>query len=225
MAIAYENSTSHTADWSSTLTKSLDAGTNDDRCVLVFVITDRGGATTINSATYGGVSMTAHTAFTSTASGYDGRLFYLGGAASGANDIVVTLSDGNTKPKLCAVAYSGVDGTTPVDQLTNYAPGSFTSTPSQTISSASGDLVVLMLANDQSRTGTPGSPANERFDGLLGTGTFYAQILDEAGAASVTIDETLSGSSEVWGVALNLNAASAGATGVPATNRFLMGVG
>lgn len=225
MAIAYVNSTSHTGDFVSSLTKALDAGTDDNRCVLVLAITDRGGATTISSATYGGVAMTAHTAFTSTISGYDARLFYLAGAASGSNNIVVTYSDANTKPKLVAAAYSGVDGTTPVDQLTNFSSGSLGSTPSQTISSASGNLVVMMVANDQSRTGTPGSPANERFDGLLGNTIYYAQILDEAGDTSVTIDETLSGNTEYWGTALELNAASAGATGVPATNRLLMGVG
>lgn len=224
MAIAYVNSASGTVDFQATLTVALDAGTDDNRCVLVFAVTDRGGATTINSATYGGVSMTAHTAFTSSLTAYDGRLFYLAGAASGSNNVVVTYSDANTKPKLVAVAYSGVDGTTPVDQLTNFASGGLTSTPSQTISSASGNLVVMIVANDQSRTGTPSSPANERFDGVLGT-NIYAQILDEAGDTSVTIDETLSGNSEIWGTALELNAASAGATGVPATNRLLMGVG
>lgn len=222
MAIAYVNSTTRTGDFVSSLTQALDAGTDDNRCVLVFAVTDRGGATTINSATYAGVSMTAHTAFTSNITAYDGRLFYLGGAASGSNDVVVTYSDGNTKPKFIAVAYSGVDGTTPADQLTNFSYNS-SSAPSQTISSASGDLVVMICLNDQSRTGTPGSPATERFDAAI-VSTLYAQILDEAGDTSVTIDQTLSGVSELWGCALNLNAAAA-AGGVPATNRLLMGVG
>lgn len=223
MAIAYENSTGHTIDWSSTITKALDAGVNADRCVLVFAMTDRGSATTISSATYGGVAMTAHTAFTTGGSGYDGRLFYLGGAASGSNNVVVTYSDGNSKPKIIAVAYSGVDTTTPVDQLANYNPGAGVTAPSATVTSAADDLVVLMCAYNGATSATPAAPATERFDAVLAS-AFYGFIWDEAGAASVTINGTLT-SSEVWGAALNLNAASAGATGVPATNRFMMGVG
>ncbi len=222
MAIAYVNSTSQTGDFVSSLTKALDAGTGDDRCVIVYAVTDRSGATTISSATYGGVSMTAHTAFTANG-GYDGRLFYLAGAASGSNNVVVTYSDANTKPKFLAIAYSGVDGTTPVDQLTNYAPVGTSTTVSETISSASGDLVVFMLAYLGATSGTPSSPATERFDANLAS-TMYGLIWDEAGDTSVTIDGTLSANSERWGTAFNLNAAAA-AGGVPATNRLLMGVG
>lgn len=224
MAIAYENSTSYTIDWSSSMTVSLDAGTNDDRCVLVLAMTDRNSATTINSATYGGVAMTAHTAFNSSLSAYDGRLFYLGGAASGANNIVVTLSDGNTKPKLVAVAYSGVDGTTPVDQLANVATNG-TSTVSSTVTSAAGDLVVLICAYLGQTAVTPSAPAVERFDALIGSAVFYGFVWDEDGASSVTINGSAVGNNEWWGTALNLNAAGGGATGVPATNRFMMGVG
>lgn len=222
MAIAYENSTSHSVDWASSVTKSLDAGTNDNRCVLVFAVTDRGSATTISSATYAGVSMTAHTAFTTGVSGYDGRLFYLGNAASGANNVVVSYSDGNTKPKIIAVAYSGVDTTTPVDQLANYNPG-ITTAPSATVTSAANDLVVLMCAYNGATAAAPSAPATERFDAVLAA-AFYGFVWDEAGAASVTIDGALT-SSEVWGAALNLNAASGTATGVPATNLFMMGAG
>lgn len=223
MAIAYEASVSKGGDFVSSLTQSLNAGTNDNRCVIVFAVTDRGGATTINSATYGGVSMTAHTAFAH-GSGYDGRLFYLGGAASGANDVVVTYSDGNTKPKFVAVAYSGVDGTTPVDQLANYTPG-VTSAPSATVTSASGDLVGFICFYVGGTSATAASPATERLDANVNTSGFYSFIWDEAGDTSVTINGTLSSSSETWGTSFNLNAASAGATGVPATNRLLMGVG
>ena len=223
MAIAYVSSTSQTGDFVSSLTKALDVGTADDRVLLVFACTDRGSATTISSATYNGVSMTAHTAFTSTLSNIDGRLFYLAAPTSGSNSIVVTYSDGNTKPKFLAAAYSGVDGTTPVDQLTNYSAN--TSAPTATISSASGDMVIFMGAYINRTAIAPSSPAVEQFDAVMGTGV-YGFLFEEAGDTSVTIDGTVSGgAAEVWATALNLNAAGGGATGVPATNRFMMGVG
>ena len=223
MAIAFEAYTTQTGDFVSSLTKALNAGTNDNRCVVVFAMTDRASATTINSATYGGVSMTAHTAFTSTPSSLDGRLFYLAGAASGSNNVVVTLSDGNTKPKFVAVAYSGVDGTTPLDQLTNYAAS--TSTPSSTITSESGDIVTFLGAYYGRTAVVPSSPATENIDEQIAATGFYVFEWEEAGAASVTIDGTVTGgAAEVLGTAFNINAA-AGATGVPATNRLLMGVG
>lgn len=223
MAIAFEAYTTQTGDFVSSLTKALNAGTNDNRCVIVLAITDRAGATTINSATYGGVAMTAHTAFNSTPTSFDGRLFYLAGAASGSNNVVVTYSDANTKPKFFAVAYSGVDGTTPLDQLANYAAS--TSTPSATVTSATGDLVVFMACQYGRTSVAPSAPATENVDEQIATTGVYAFQWEEAGAASVTIDGTVSGgAAEVWGTAFNINAA-AGATGVPATNRLLMGVG
>lgn len=221
MAVTYENSVAKHSDFASSVTQSFDSGTNENRCVIVFAGTDRGGATTINSATYGGVSMTAHTGFNH-GSGYDGRMFYLAGAASGANNIVVTYSDGNAKPKMVAVAYSGVDQTTPLENLTNVTPN-IGAAMTATVSSETGDLVGL-IGIYLSGTATPESPAVERYDAQMSTSGFYGFVWEEAGASSVTINGTIGASSESWATAYNINAA-AGATGVPATNRLLMGVG
>lgn len=223
MAIAYYSSVAKSGSFVTSLTEALDAGTDDNRCVIVFATTDRGGATTISSATYGGVAMTAHTGFTSSGSSFDGRFFYLAGAASGSNNVVVTYSDGNTKPQFFAAAYSGVDGTTPIDQLTTYNSAS-TASPSATVTSETGDLVVFMCMYYGRTASAPTAPATERFDALIGNSQ-YGFLWDEAGAASVTIDGTITGgAAEVWGASFNFNAAAA-AGGVPATNRLLMGVG
>jgi len=107
MAIAYENTaTSSGIGFGPTQTLTINAGTNADRCIVVFAFTDRGGATTISSATYNSNSMTAGTAFTSGTTGFDGRIFYIAGAnaTSGSNTVQVTFSDGNTKNGLIAVA-------------------------------------------------------------------------------------------------------------------------
>lgn len=208
MTIAYEASAGGTVDFASTLTVALNASANPDRVVLVFATTDRSSATTIDSATYGGVSMTAHTAFLSPFTNVDGRLFYLVGAASGSNNVVVTFSDGNTKPKLLAAAYSGVAGVT---ALANVTPG-FVSTISSTVSSAVGDVTVLMGCMNGQTSVAPSSPAVERFDADLASG-IYGFLWDEAGASSVTIDGTAPGNAEWWATALNLQAAGGGGGG------------
>lgn len=202
MAIAYEASAGGTVDFATTLTVALNAGSNPDRVVLVFATTDRASATTIDSATYGGVSMTAYTAFLSTNTNFDGRLFYLIGAASGSNNVVVTFSDGNTKPKLVAIAYSGVGG---VSALANVTPSFFT-TISTTVSSATNDLAVLIGCMNAQASVTPTSPAVERFDTDLASG-IIGFSLERAGATSVTITGTAAGNAEWWATALNLQAA------------------
>lgn len=223
MAISYLNSGSGTWSFASTGSFAFDAGSADDRVLIVFVAGDRGGATTISSATYNGVAMTAHTGFTSGATGFDGRLFYLAGPASGSNTVQVTLSDANIKGGILAIAYSGVDQTTPLENLTNVNPGSF-GHPTATVSSETGDLVGFLCAHNFRASVTPTAPATERFDALTTAGV-YMFAFDEDGAASVTIDGSFAGGTdEYWGTAFNMNAAAA-ASGVPKTNRMLMGIG
>src|SRR5690606_15855210 len=149
------------------------------------------------------------------ASGYDFRLFYLAGAASGSNTLAVTYSDGNMKPKMLAGAWSGVDQTTPVSGLTN-GTGS-TSTPSWMVTSATGELVAQFGGQIGATSASPGSPAVERIDQQFGTTGFYGWLWEEDGAASVTINGTLSGVAEWFGTAFSIKAASAGLVVNPLT--------
>lgn len=207
MAIAFANSATGTGDFVSSITFAIDVGTGSDRVLLVLATTDRSGTTTIDSCTYNGTSMTAHTAGTSSPDGIDYRAFYLANPTSGSNNVVVTYSGSGTKPKALALAYTGVDQTTPVSGLTNNS--AFSSTPSWTVSSATGDLVVSMAMQTGRTAVTPTSPATERMDQLI-AGSMYGFVFEEAGAASVTIDgSSTGGSCTWWGTGLSLKAASA----------------
>jgi hypothetical protein len=210
VAVVFENGASGAAGFASSLTFALNSGTNSNRCVVVFAGTSASGATTITGATYGGVAMTAHTGFTSAVTGFDGRLFYLGGdsnVASGSNNVVITFSDGNTNVRGLAGAWSGVDGTTPVSGATN-AAGGFNNAPTVTVASAAGDMVVFFgIHNQGSVSITPAAPAVEDRDALI-TGSTYGFILEEAGAASVVINGTLNTTGEWWGSGASLKAAA-----------------
>jgi hypothetical protein len=210
VTIAYVTSKTASSDFSSSLTFALDAGSDADRVVLVYAGTDRGGATTISSATYNGVSMSSLAGVVQ-ASGFDGRFFYLTGAASGSNNVVITYSDANTKPCAAAAVYSGVSG---VSGAVNVVTG-YVSSVSSTVSSASGDLVVMLGMQYGRSSVSPSSPAVERMD-TVARGAIYGFLWDEAGASSVTIDGTAPGSAEWWVAALNLQAAGGGGGGFQA---------
>jgi hypothetical protein len=187
---------------------------------VVFAHIDRGGSATIDSATYGGVAMVAGTAFTSSSAGWDGRLFWLAGAASGNNNVVVTISTSGAKVGMIGVAYSGVDGTTPVEDETTAA----TSTTNQTwtVDSASGDVVIALSAHfNNAATLTGGAGTTVRVN--QASGSYMLNALEKAGAASVTINGTMSTSHEWWGTAVNLVAAGGGA--VSTSGLLTLGVG
>ena len=192
---------------------SLGCGTNSNRGVLAFVFTERGGATTINSATCNGNAMTASTAHVESPSGFDARAFWIAGdsnIATGSNTVTATLSDANTKPAIIAVAYSGVDGTTPVSGET-YAEG-FSANATWTVSSATGDLVVALFAMTPSRTLTAGTDTTIFF-GPTVVNVFPAVMMEEAGASSTTINATWTSNSEWFGFGFSLKAASGGISG------------
>lgn len=91
-----------------------------------------------------------------------------------------------------AASYQGVHQTVSVGTAST-AQGNST-TPSVTVSGATGDMVVGCLYYDDSGTVTPGADQTERWDaGGLGAAGAYS---DEAGAASVTHSYTIN--SQEW---------------------------
>lgn len=194
------------AGFQSSLTAAIDAGTSDNRAVVVF--TTQGTSTTMqaNSATYGGVAMTAGTVFTP-ASGYNKKMraFWLSGASvpTGTNDVVVTYSDAGGRPELNAHTFHSVDS---ISGETTGSGGAAAS-GSITITSAVGDLGVIMLVHDGA-TGsvTPGTGVTETLD-LIGTNyTHWAGYKD--GAVSLTLGFSFPGNRSWAGVALSLAAAA-----------------
>lgn len=227
MAIAFDAVGQAGSSFASTLTKAHTcSGTN--RFIAVLVCKDR-ASETIDSCTYGGVSMTAQHATANHTSGYCYRLFTLAGdgdVASGSNNIVATYSGAGAKPFMVFVSYNGVDSAAPVSDVTT---GSATGlNPTWTVDSATDDLVVALFSHTRFVAAelTPGTNTTEREDVLTDVINFGAIVLDEPGAASVTIDGTWGASNTEWyGTAFSLKAAGGGSA-VPPTNRLsLLGVG
>lgn len=196
MAVSFGAGDAFLGSAGSSITVAFNAGTEANRLLVVFA-TQTGSEQSIDSATYNGVSMTAHTEGNSGTRRY--RLFYLVNPASGSNNIVVNYGASCT-PQIEAGYFYGVDQTTPVDTLTNshISATNF----DVTISSATGKLASFFLCAG-STTGT--------ITWDVGTDAFHEDVsLDFsigtlAGASpNVTFETTISNIAEQRGTAFNL---------------------
>lgn len=215
MAVAFVTAAAAQSSFSATQTVAISpSGTN--RFILAFAWTDRSGGTTIDSATYNGVSMTAGTAFTFPTSGYNGRAFWLAGdanIATGSHNVVVTASDGNKALGTVASAWTGVDGVSPTANEATVANSGTTVT--NTVTSSAGNTVAFVgVYNSSAGAMTATSPASLDDNTSLAGASFHSFLLESAGAASVAIAGT-TGSCEWWGTGISINAASSGTSSTP----------
>lgn len=171
----------------------------------IFVVSTGNGKTFSSAPTYNGVSLTA----LETTNGRM-RAWGLAAPATGANNVVLAWSAGGGGNASISVSYTGVDQTTPYDGV--QVDASATTSPSVSVTSATGDLVAGFTGNVAISLGqSVGADQTARAGGNL-TGTNVATLYsDEAGASSVThsysrdstfLDQLL--------VAWNINAAGGG---------------
>ena len=154
-----------------------------DRYVFVLA----GCPSGITGVTYNSVSMTLIDGTVS-----NERLYGLVNPPTGS--VTVTASSGASDSVGFVVAsYTGVDQTTPYDGLTAAILSG--TTPSRTVTSRTGDMVVggNAAANFGAITSTAGAGQTEREDGFEGN-LFSVTWSDEAGASSVTHSYTLASS-------------------------------
>ncbi len=203
MAIAHDAVSSATSGAVTSLTYSHTCTGSDRALFMTCHAADK-----TFTATYGGQSMTEL---------YDGTpgtpfkhiaAYFLGDGtypATGANDIVITLSGSNAIAS-GASSYTGVDVSgTPYDGGA-VATGNST-TAAVTITSETGDLVVAGAAMNLDTTQT--CLDTERVNVANGDEFLWTGVSDAAGAASVTLDWTVS--SNPWTMyGINLNVASGG---------------
>lgn len=193
----------------STITLSLDAGTADNRAIVLFTTVGSVNTSYATAATYGGVSMTAGTAFLNTAANRQCRAFWLTGASvpSGTNNIVVTYLNADGRPEINAHSFTGVGAIS--GETTGQ--GSAASSGSITITSTVDDIGVIALFHDGA-TGsvTPGTGVTETLD-LFGTNYCHWGGY-KAGASSLNMAFTFPGN-RVWsGVGLSLETATSDPT-------------
>jgi len=167
------------------------AGSN--RCLLVYVATDSGGVTAIS---YNGDAMTEVTSSIAMGGLF---LYRLVAPDEGSNlTVSVTLSGPPAHYVYGAVSYTGVDQTTPFGTPATPTTAN-SSTPSITVTSASGELVINavgFVSLNPAPTMTPGTGTAELCETAI-VDAIGGALGSEPGASSATVDWSKS-DSEGW---------------------------
>jgi hypothetical protein len=191
----------------STQTLSVNVGSNDGRFVVGLASSTTGdgpGSRSITSATYGGNALTISSVGTQDY-GLFYQLVYGYTTLTGANNLVVNATNNSGGILLSGCAFDGVDSGAPISGVT--LAKNVDTSATWTVSSATGDLVAALLMLTDTTTSTPQDAAVA----ISGFSTFpsftlKAAGMTEAGAASVTINATLSGTDTWFGGAFSLKA-------------------
>lgn len=221
------------ASFPTSVSGSLNVGSNADRYIVGFIAhhgsdsTD--DVTSTSQITYAGSSTgvtLAGAALTITpfGGGEKCRWFYIAvpGGTTGSNTLSVSCpSNAGARLYLIAAAYDGIGSVT----ATQYTGATFNNNPSITISSATGEEVVMFQCTYEldGSTLTASSPAT-LLSGLNPAATDLWGMRQD-GASSVTIDGTYSGSRVHLGVAFSLAPAGGGGATVSGKYRSLLGAG
>jgi len=198
VAIAHDSTTATTSGGKdvSGITFPHTVGAGSDRYLKVGVAINQIGPATVSSITYAGVAMTRLGG--SVLSGVIRvEYWYLLNPPTGTNDVVVTLSDSPMNLACVASSYFGVNQTTP-HGTESTATGVGTG-PSVSVQSASGELVVDVMACAD--TGHVSVGSGQTLRGVADNGTTEAvcAVSDEAGATSVTMSHTI-GAANDWAI-------------------------
>jgi len=184
---AATNMATSSLTWSHTVSAA-----GSDAFLLVSVGTVE-GATSVASVTYGGTALTRIGDITDATGKVSVELWGLKAPAAGTADVVVNLA-GAAAMSAGATTFFGVDQTTPYS-TTAFAQGSG-GTASVTLASAPGELVVDAAVSHAISTSTPGADQTVLWSELTGNTPKdpWQASSSEAGAASVTMDWTKTGS-------------------------------
>jgi hypothetical protein len=161
--------------------------TGSNLILTVGVAINAAASATVNAVTYNGVALTK---VDSIANSISSDLWYLVGPATGAHSIVVALSASGAMTVCNAASYTGVSQSTPLG--TKVTASGNSNTPSVTVTSATGQLVVDSVAQNSANgtaTLTAGSGQTQRGnDRQFSAFGVIGAMSEEAGAASVVMD-------------------------------------
>ena len=152
-------------------------------------------ASTLSGSAYNGVSLTAIPSGSAANGQYHIDGLHLIAPATGTNNLVATFSGNVFDVGMGSVSFTGADQTTPLGTAVT-ATGTST-TPSVTVSSAAGEIVVDGLAIIHGGTLTVGGSQTQRWNEIALGGTIKYAGSTQGGAASTTNTWTNS-TSQVW---------------------------
>jgi hypothetical protein len=184
------------------VTKSVDVGSSSNRAGFVFLGRHNNSTPLPVSVTIGTDSLTARGSTFTDVDGRSWRLYAGALTVTGTQTVTGNYDSGLGFAAMLGVVWDDVDAAV-IESLQTGA--AYTTTPSFTVSSATGDTVVAMLIQyaTAGRSLTASSPATLETV-TDGGGTTGANVMTEAGASSVTIDGTWSGSAGWVGVAFSI---------------------
>ena len=179
--VAFDAATAGAEVNSTTQTTSHTTGSGAKRFLVAAVGYLNGSGQTVTGVTYNGVALTSTTA-QSDGLGRAIQLWYLAAPASGANNLVVTMS-ATTDVNTGIVTYTGVDQSVPISGHT--CATADTAPVTLTVTSAAGDLVFSAITQAAGAIGAVGAGQTERFRDSDANVSLAGS--EEAGAASVTM--------------------------------------
>ncbi len=191
---AVSSATGNTASlaWSHTI------GSGSDR-ILIVGVSNRRTNRTVNSVTYGGISLTRIGTRNSGANSSRMQMWYLLAPPQGTAQVIVTLSGGTTVVG-GAISFFGIHQTTPMGAFASAAGTGFAA--SLSVGSAVNDIVVdVAVARGTALSLTPGVGQTSHWNTGTGTGTNDVRGAGSRknGASSVTVSWAL-GAFTDWAV-------------------------
>lgn len=197
VTFAYASTAAKEASSKTAITNSITIGAtlSSGYIVVGFAYYDAGSAN-VSSVTFNGSAMTALTNYNS-GDGVGVHLYGLavGNLAASTYSAIVTFSANTDERCLGIVALNGANQSSQTG-TGNKASGSSAS-PSVTVTSATGEMVVGVVMNYGSVTVNAGTGETVRWDGGTSS-TTTAAALTEAGAASVVINPSFTPGATAW---------------------------
>lgn len=184
-----------------------NVGTGANRAAYVAI--GASNATDVpSSVTVGTDTLTARGSVFVDGAGWRWRLYAGLLTVTGSQTITANWTDSFNNKFVCGVVFPDV-GAAIIEGLATGGALTSTQQPTFTVASRVGDTVVSLLFLDAEAAFTPSSPAIATTGTGLG-GSRFVHGLYEAGAASVTIDGTVGGPTNVWrGFGFNVPAGAA----------------
>lgn len=213
MAFAIQDAQSAASSFASNVTVALNAGSASGRAIFALASLSSSPSTTIDSATYNGVAMTMGTAFTDPATNRPLRPMWLtgdGNIATGSHNLVATFNDGNGKPSIIAMAWSGGNA---ISGEANASASSLN--PTLTLTTSNGSLMLLLTNQDNGAgAATPDSGTTIQLATRPDSNNVDLFACSEpATGSSQAIGYTVGSPTPSWSaVGVSLSAAAAGGT-------------
>jgi hypothetical protein len=194
--VAFDARTTNLQNASSSTTTFSHTVTGSNPALVVFVALT-GTAQTVSSITYNGVSLTSIGTVNDTLGATKPRLeaWGLSGPATGAHNVVVTLSAANSGWDAIAVSFTGTAGSGTFDGFQSaIQSGAGTSVTVTVTTGDTGDMVVDCTASCADNGTTSGSGQTQRWQD--NSGTSNTQGSTKAGGASVAMSESWDNSTD-----------------------------